>query len=201
MSTEIVFQSGGIIFAVASVFFLLSGIKKPNFSTEFYISFITTTSYAVMNLGVATTISLGGATIYWSRWLFYMAACSLLMFDTAHALSIATEEYPKMAILTGLTMFNGFLASYVVSSSRWLFFILSSAAFIGLLSFVLQGKENPKFRSLKPFVLIGWTLFPVVFILAPTGFGILEATVTEASYLILDIITKIIFGIMTSRLK
>jgi sensory rhodopsin len=154
-----------------------------------------------MSLGVATTPSSGGGIIYWSRWLFYMAACSLLMFDTARALNITTEDYSKMAIFTGLTMFNGFLASYIVTQSRWIFCGLSSAAYIGLLSFVMRGKENLQFRSLKPFVLIGWTLFPVVFILAPTGFGILETLIAEASYLILDIITKIIFGIMTSRLK
>ena len=201
MSAEIVFQAGGIIFAIASVMFLFTGTKKPNTMTEFFISFITTTSYAVMSLGIATTTSAGGALIYWSRWLFYMAACSLLMFDAAHALGISQAEYPKMAIFTGLTMFNGFLASFVVTEWRWIFFALSSAAYLGLLSFVVRGQENPQFRSLKSFVLVGWTLFPIVFVLAPTGFGIVDTLVAETSYLILDIITKIIFGIMTSRLK
>jgi sensory rhodopsin len=201
MSAEIVFQMGGIIFAVASIMFLFAGMKKPHTMTEFFISFITTTSYAIMSLGIATTTSAGGAVIYWSRWLFYMAACSLLMFDTAHALSIGLDEYPKMAIFTGLTMFNGFLASYIVTDWRWIFFALSSAAYLGLLSFVIRGKVNPQFRALKPFVVIGWTLFPVVFLLAPTGVGILDTVVAEASYLLLDITTKIIYGIMTVRLK
>lgn len=201
MSAELVFQTGGIIFAIASVMFLFGRTKKPNTMTEFFISFITTTSYAIMSLGIATTTSTGGAVIYWSRWLFYMAACSLLMFDTAHALSISLNEYPKMAIFTGLTMFNGFLASYIVTDWRWIFFALSSAAYLGLLSLVVRGQTNPQFRSLKPFVVIGWTLFPIVFILAPTGVSVLDTVVAEASYLILDVITKIIYGIKTARLK
>lgn len=202
MSTEtLVFQTGAVIFALASLYFLFSGKNKPSLSTEFFISFITTTSYALMSLGIATTMTQGGQTVYWSRWLFYMIACSLLMYDTAKVLSISDGEYPKMALLTWLTMFNGFLSSYVVTSSRWIFFILSSAAFAGLLYTVLQGEDNPGFRSLKPFVLVGWTLFPVVFLLAPTGVGVLGTATAEAGYLLLDIATKIVFGVMTSRLK
>lgn len=202
MSTEnFVFQAGGIIFALASIYFLMYGDKKPNFSTEFFISFITTTSYALMNLGISTTTTPGGQTVYWSRWLFYMVTCSLLMYDTAQVLSIPDHVYPKMVILTWLTMFNGFLASYIITASRWVFYILSSIAFFGLLYIVLRGKENPNFTSLKSFVFVGWILFPVVFFLAPTGISFLDTAFAEAWYLVLDIITKIIFGWMTSKLK
>lgn len=202
MSTvSLIFQSGAIIFALASIYFLLSGKDKPNFSTEFFISFITTTSYALMSQNIATAISLKGHTIYWSRWLFYMIACSLLMYDTAKVLKIPDREYPKMVILTWLTMFNGFLSSYIITSSRWIFFILSSAAFIGLLYVVFKGEDNPNFRTIKQFVAVGWSLFPIVFLLSPTGIGILNTGTAELGYLILDIVTKIIFGLKTSNLK
>ncbi len=119
MSTEtLVFQAGAVIFTLASLYFFFSGKNKPGFSTELFISFITTTSYALMSLGIATTMTQGGQTVYWSRWLFYMIACSLLMYDTAKVLNISDREYPKMMLLTWLTMFNGFLSSYVVTSSR-----------------------------------------------------------------------------------
>jgi len=202
MSSEgLIFQAGGVIFALASVYFLFIGKNKPNFSTEFFISFITTTSYALMSLSIATVVSLGGQMIYWSRWLFYMVACPLLMYDTAKVLRIPDRDYPKMALLTWLTMFNGFLASYIVTSSRWIFFVLSSAAYIGLLYIVLQGENNPDFMSLKQFVLLGWTLFPVIFLLAPTGISVLNTSMAQAGYLVLDIVTKIIFGYKTSGLK
>ena len=200
-SEVLVFQMGAVIFALASVYFMFSGKKKPSFSTEFFISFITTTSYVLMSQSIAITTSLSGEIIYWSRWIFYMASCSLLMYDTSKVLSIYESDYPKMALLTGLTMFNGFLASYVTTSSRWLFYLLSSIAYIGLVYKVTQGEDNPKFNLLKPFVLVGWTLFPVVFLLAPTGIGLLNTSFSEAGYLVLDIATKILFGIQTSRLK
>nr|MBD3205819.1 schizorhodopsin [Candidatus Bathyarchaeota archaeon] len=202
MSTEIlIFQAGAALFALASIYFLFTGENKPNFSTEFFISFITTTSYALMSQSLAVTFSMNGQPIYWSRWLFYMIACSLLMYDTSRVLKISERDYPFMVLLTWLTMFNGFLASYITSSSRWIFYILSSVAYIGLLYFVMKGEDNPEFKTIKPFVLIGWTLFPVVFILAPTGIGLINTNIAEASYLVLDVATKIIFGIQTSKIK
>ena len=202
MSTETtIMQAGAIIFAAASLYFLSTGDKNQRFSTEFFISFITTTSYSLMSVGIATTTTPGGQTIYWSRWLFYMIACSLLMYDTAKALQIPDNEYPWMVLLTWLTMFNGFLASYITTPMKWAFYILSSAAFTGLLYKVQQGTENPDFKTLKPFVFIGWTLFPVVFLLAPTGFGLLNTATAEAGYLLLDFATKIVFGVFTSKLK
>lgn len=196
-----IMQIGALLFAAASLYFLLSGKEKPGFSTEFFISFITTTSYSLMSLGIATVTTTGGQTIYWSRWLFYMVACSLLMYDTAKVLKIPDNEYVWMALLTWLTMFNGFLSSYVTTSEKWIFYILSSLAFIGLLYKVMNGENNPDFKSLKPFVLVGWTLFPVVFLLAPTGFGVINTAAAEAGYLLLDFATKIVFGVFTSKLK
>jgi len=201
MSEALVFQIGAVLFGLFTFFFLLFGRNKQLFGTEFFISFITMTSYALMSIGIATTVSLNGQTIYWSRWLFYLAACPLLMYDVAKILHIADREYPKIALFTCLTMFNGFLASYIVTSSRWMFFGLSSAAFICLLYIILQGKNNPAFRSLKPFVLFSWSLFPLVFLLAPTGFKVLDTSVSESLYLILDVVTKSFFGILTIKLK
>jgi sensory rhodopsin len=201
MDEIMVFQIGAIIFGLSSFIFLYSGRKKSLFDTEFFISFITATSYALMSLSVATTVSSEGQIIYWSRWLFYLVACPLLVYDITKILNISREDYPKLALLTGLTMFNGFLASFIVTSSRWLFFLLSSIAFICLLFMIFKGETNTKFKSLKPFVLVGWSLFPLVFLLAPTGFGIIDTSISETLYFVLDLITKLFFGFMTIRMK
>jgi bacteriorhodopsin len=202
MTNEIlVFQAGSVIFAVASLIFLFTGDNKPNFSTEFYISFITTTSYVLMSQSIATVSIANGDTIYWSRWLFYLIACSILMYDAANLLKIPINNYYRMALLNWLTMFNGFLASYITTSSRWIFYALSSVAYIGLLYMVNQGENNEKFPALKNFVFTGWSLFPLIFLISPTGLRILNTFVSETIYLLLDILTKILFGFLTSRTK
>jgi bacteriorhodopsin len=48
-------------------------------------------------------------------------------------------------------------------------------------------------------VFFGWTVFPVVFFLAPTGLALISAAVAEMLYLVLDIFTKIVFYIHLAR--
>jgi bacteriorhodopsin len=55
--------------------------------------------------------------------------------------------------------------------------------------------------SIVWFVLLTWSLFPVVWVLAPTGFGILAVDVEAILYLALDFVTKIAFGIYVSEIR
>jgi bacteriorhodopsin len=45
------------------------------------------------------------------------------------------------------------------------------------------------------YIYFGWTVFPIVFALAPTGLGLIGAALANALYLLLDIYTKIVFNL------
>jgi bacteriorhodopsin len=47
--------------------------------------------------------------------------------------------------------------------------------------------------------LVIFALFPIVFVLAPTGLGLIGAAVANLLYLLLDIYTKIVFNVQLSR--
>jgi sensory rhodopsin len=81
-----------------------------------------------------------------------------------------------------------------------LFFGLSTAAYIGMLYsiFTKSSEDSPKISSIMWFVLVTWSLFPLVWVLAPTGFAFIAVDITALLYLMLDIVTKIIFGIYVS---
>ncbi len=200
-----VFWAGAGIFGLASLMFAGLGKRRKSgeqiFESNIFVSFITTISYVVMALALATTIAENGQPVYWTRWLFYVASCSILTLDIAF---IARKPHCKkieVALFTGLVMFCGFLASIIVSVDRWWFFGLSTAAYLGMLYTLFKGsgEDRGKVTSIMWFVLVAWSIFPVVWVLAPTGFGVLT-TVTEAIlYLALDFITKIAFGLYISN--
>jgi sensory rhodopsin len=106
------------------------------------------------------------------------------------------RKYEAM-FFTGLVMFNGFLASYITLFERWWFFALSSVAFVGLLLelFYDYKKQKGMMKQIMWLVIIGWSLFPVVWVLAPTGFAVITVFIESILYAILDLITKIGFGI------
>jgi sensory rhodopsin len=152
-----------------------------------------------MALTLATSIAENGQPIYWTRWLFYVASCSILTLDIAFIAQRPTAKKVEVALFTGLTMFCGFLASIIITVDRWWFFGLSSAAYIGMLYTLLNVSEGSvRISVIMRFVIITWSLFPVVWVLAPTGLGIFPTSIEAILYLILDFITKITFGLYVS---
>ncbi|MBT8171663.1 bacteriorhodopsin, partial [Candidatus Bathyarchaeota archaeon] len=140
--------------------------------------------------------------IYWTRWLFYMGSCSILTLDIAFIARIPDSRKVEVALFTGITMFCGFLASFIILEDRWWFFGLSSAAYLGML-YTLFKRYDRSSTSISPimwFVMVTWSLFPLIWVLAPTGIGFFAADIEAILYLILDFITKIAFGVyITTR--
>ena len=195
-----VFWIGALIFGMSSLMFAFlenRGYRKNEFSSHFFVSFITTISYFVMALALGTVSAVNGQPIYWTRWLFYIGSCSILTLDIATIAKKPIVKKAEVSVFTALTMFGGFLASIIVTVERWWFFGLSTAAYIGMLYTLFKSsiEESPKISSIMWFVLLTWSLFPVVWILAPTGFGIIAVDIGAILYLALDVVTKICFGI------
>ncbi|MGD2066889.1 MAG: bacteriorhodopsin [Candidatus Bathyarchaeota archaeon] len=204
LEESMVFWIGALIFALSSLMFTVlenrNSSRKYLFNSHVFVSFITTISYCVMALGLATVITESGDLIYWTRWLFYAGSCGILTLDIATIAKKPNEKKAEVALFTTLTMFCGYLASIILTVERWLFFGLSTAAYIGMLYsiFTKSDEDSPKISSILWFVLVTWSLFPIVWILAPTGLGIIAADITALLYLALDIVTKIAFGVYIS---
>ncbi|UCH32397.1 MAG: bacteriorhodopsin [Candidatus Bathyarchaeota archaeon] len=64
--------------------------------------------------------------------------------------------------------------------------------------FAKSSEDIPQISYIMWFVLVTWSIFPLVWVLAPTGFGIIAVDIGALLYLALDIVTKIIFGIYVS---
>ena len=64
--------------------------------------------------------------------------------------------------------------------------------------FKSSNKGSSNISSIMWFVLLTWSLFPVVWILASTGFGIVAVDIEAILYLALDLVTKIGFGLYVS---
>lgn len=198
----LVFWIMAAIFGIATLLFTFlsfrSGADEFLSFVDIMVAFITTISYVLMALGFLVVTSSFGEPVYWSRWLFYMASCSLLTVSVAVILrNINTLTLVKIPILTMLVMFCGFLAAFITSIERWWFFAFSSIAYIALLITLFQGIPREGMNSrLMWFIIIFWSIFPVVFVLGPTGIGFFNTFYTVLFYAVLDVITKIIYGLI-----
>jgi len=104
----------------------------------------------------------------------------------------------ELIFLNVFVMGTGTLAAVTSGLSRWIFFILSSIAYLIQICMVLKIKEvNSKW--INTYIYLGWTGFPIVFFLAPTGIGLFGAPIAMGLFLILDIYTKIIFNLQLQQ--
>jgi sensory rhodopsin len=195
---NLVFLAGLLIFAISSVYFYFAGRNKDGLDSAFLVSFITLVSYVLMWQGNLTVVTQAGQPIFWTRWLFYALSCTLLMIEIAQLKRIQGGERAQLVYLTAIVMFTGFLAARDLTAVRWVHFVISSVAYVLLVTKVLSVK-TPGAKWVRSYIFFGWTVFPIVFALAPTGLGLIGASVANLLYLLLDIYTKIVFNIQLDR--
>ena len=190
-----IFIAGMSIFFLSSIFFFLKRKKSQGLNTAFLVSFVTLISYAVMWQGSFVAQGANGEPIFWTRWLFYAISCSLLMLEIARVKGITSSgKIAELIFLNVIVMGTGTLSAVSSGLSKWIFFLLSSIAYIIQISSVLKISEE-KSNWVNTYIYLGWTGFPVVFLLAPTGIGLLTAVFAMGLYLLLDVYTKIIFNL------
>jgi sensory rhodopsin len=190
---DTVFIAGMLVFALSSAYFYCAGRGRKGLNSAFLVSFVTLVSYVLMWQGKLTVTTQAGEPIFWSRWLFYGASCTLLMVEIAQLKGIKGGKLVELIYLTVIVMFTGFLAARDLTAVRWIHFAISSIAYILLVMQILAA-EVKEAQWVTPYILFGWTVFPVVFFLAPTGLGLIGAAVANLFYLALDIYTKIVFN-------
>jgi bacteriorhodopsin len=191
---EIIFYIGIVTFSITTVIFLMLKKRNPEVASfNMIVNFTTIASYILMVSGLWTISAVSGDTIYWTRWAFYAVSCSFLMVEIALILRIDNRTRLDMIVFNSMVMLTGLLASISDGIIKWLFFTLSSLAYLYVLALIAKNRSEEKF--IFPFVLIFWSGFPVVWIISPAGLMILDAFWTAIFYFILDLITKVYFGI------
>lgn len=198
MLLNAILQSGALLFTAASILFLFSKKQQGSFNTAFIVSFVTLISYILMWLGGLEIASAAGQPIFWTRWLFYAASCSLLMYEIASARKIKGPALAEWIYLTVIVMFAGFLGARTLSSVKWIYFILSSIAYVLLLTKVFKARTEST-AWIENYIYFGWSVFPLVFLLGPTGFGVIGSALAAGLYLLLDLYTKIIFNVQLKK--
>lgn len=194
-----IFIAGFTIFALSSLYFFIVNRKSGGMNTAFLVSFVTLASYALMWDGAFTIESAAGQPIFWTRWLFYAISCSLLMLEIAKVKGItSTGKIAELIFLNVIVMGTGTLAAVTSGLTKWVFFALSSIAYVIQIAMVLKSKAE-KSSWVNTYIFLGWTGFPIVFFLAPTGLGLIGAALAMGLYLLLDIYTKIIFNLQLKK--
>jgi sensory rhodopsin len=193
----IVFYLGISLFSLTTIIFLMLKKRNPKVaSLNIIVNFVTIVSYALMVSSLGVIAAMNGQLIYWTRWAFYAVSCSFLMVEISMILEIDWRDIVEIVVFNSLVMLTGLFASISENLIKWLFFTLSTLAYLYVLFQIIRNRNDEKFLIL--FVAVFWSGFPVVWLLSPAGFMVLDAFWTAVLYLVLDLITKVYFGYHTT---
>jgi bacteriorhodopsin len=142
--------------------------------------------------GIWISKSTAGVDLYWTRWIFYAFSCTLLMYQISTILKKGSSEKVNMIYLTAIVMVTGALASISEEMVKLVFFLVSTFVYLLLILEIVKSKEKA-IAYIRYYIVFGWSVFPIVFLLSPEGINLIGNEISTAIYLLLDIFTKILF--------
>lgn len=199
MSLNIIFLVGALVFAAASVYFWLSDDSKE-FNSPLLVVAITTLSYLLMLEGGLMIQQADGAVIHWTRWVGYSLSCPLLFYVVASGIESIRRRVTLTALMS-LVMITGAFAAAWTGWFFWAGFVLSSFLFAVALIELYEYSDEKHLQPMHKYIWFGWVIFPVVFLIGPSGLYVASAGVVAFLYLLLDIYTKIVFYVELAHRK
>jgi bacteriorhodopsin len=209
--TQVWLWIGCISMTLGSIFFGFGADRARNnrwqivYSLNFFICLIAAGLYLAMIFGQGFT-SVYDRPSYLTRYLTWAFSTPLTIVLLSY---LGRTSLPIAASMVGADVYmivTGFVATISPKPISNVWYIISCGAYLGLAYLLLkhyrQQAEQHYPRSKKVFYrllavhLIIWTAYPIVWILANTGFNVINSTTESACYTILDIAAKVGFGFL-----
>jgi bacteriorhodopsin len=217
MSLESLFQWIGVAaMAVAAAAFLAMSFgtrreHRHHYLTSFLIVLVAATSYFAMAIGQSHITLADGHSIFYARYIDWSITTPLLLLGLAtiamEAIGVDRTLVYGMLAADVYMIATGFVGALSVDHSRWLWYVFSCGGFVAVLAIVwgpirkearVRGREAVYVR-LAALLSVLWLLYPVVWALGEEGLRAMPADVETVCFTILDILAKVVFGVMSLR--
>ncbi|MCU4926086.1 bacteriorhodopsin [Halobacteria archaeon AArc-dxtr1] len=169
------------------------------------ISGIAAVAYATMAMEIGW-VTVDGRTIFTPRYIDWILTTPLLLIFLGMLVGLERQEYALVIGLNTVVMVLGFGGSLLTGVERFGLFGLASIAYVGLL-YLLLGPVTERaneqadaitsvFTSLRNLTVVLWSIYPIIWLLGPSGVAVLTPSVDVMLVMYLDLVTKVGFGLI-----
>ena len=205
------FTLGTLGMALGSVglaygFVTLSSDRHREYADVVVVTLIATVAYGLMALGIGEVSTASGAELFVPRYVDWLLTTPLHVVFIALIAGAGRRLIAKAAALQAATIVLGFLGAVFATPLKELFFIAGSLAFVGVVYLlVVEAAETAKhrddvtaglYRKLRNFVIVLWLVYPVIWLLAPTGYGFMDNETASLVITYIDVVAKVGFGLI-----
>jgi len=191
---------------IPSVYFALRDKRNQKYYAVLAaITGIASLAYAFTSTGIGT-ISVDGAVFYTSRYVDWLLTTPLLILYLTMLCKPGRQLYALLLGLDVALIGLGIVAIFTDGVLSLTLFGLGTAAYVALAYLLVSELPDRAsfaservgivFAKLRNVTVVLWTLYPVVWLLAPVGFGLMTAGTEMMVIVYLDIITKVGFAIL-----
>jgi len=170
------------------------------------VPFIAVVAYSLMALGLGGIESQTGGTVFVPRYVDWVLTTPLHVLYLGLLAGVAKSVLFRAIGLMAATMVFGFVGEVFAPPLTWLFFLAGAATFAGVVYHVFYefdtaaGERDETtlavFQKLRAFVVVLWLLYPVIWVLAPVGLGLMDVETTALVVAYLDVVAKVGFGLI-----
>ncbi|WP_227132921.1 bacteriorhodopsin [Halorubellus salinus] len=172
------------------------------------IAGIAAVMYALMAVGVGR-ITVDGVPVELARYAQWLLATPLIVVYLGLLAGLTRRYIATLVGLDVLVMASGLAAALSDGLATWAFFGVGSVAYLPLIYGLTIGltdsvatRPSPVvglFRKLRNLTIIIWTFYPILWVLAPTGVGLISREVEILLITYADVIAKVVFGFIALR--
>ena len=208
LSVQLWAAIGAVALAVGTLPSLYYAVNDPD-NRRYYgilaaITAIAAVSYTLTSQGIGT-IPVNGASFYIPRYVDWLLTTPLLILYMALLCKPGRQMYGLLIGLDVALIVLGVAAIFTEGAQSLALFGAGSLAYLGLAYLLVvelparatfeTDRVAMVFTKLRNVTVVLWTMYPVVWLLAPVGFGLLQANTEMMVIVYLDIITKVGFAI------
>ncbi|MBA3921367.1 MAG: bacteriorhodopsin [Nostocaceae cyanobacterium] len=161
--------------------------------------------YLTLILG-ETVSPINGHLILWGRFIDWLVTTPLLLLDLGLLAGLRPKLIAGVMAANVFMILAGVLAALETSPINYLWYIIGMGFFLAILISLLTEfsasaarrnfKINLLFTTLRNFLIVLWIGYPIVWIFGPTTLGVLTVGTETLIYAILDLATKLGFGLI-----
>lgn len=204
-------ELGCVSMTLGSIFFGFGADRAKDkrwqivYSLNFFICAIAASLYLAMLFKQGFTY-IGDRPTYLTRYLTWTFSTPLTLILLSY---LGRTNLWIAASMIGADVYmivTGFVATISSKPVSDVWYVVSCGAYLGLVYLLLKyyrqqaGQHYPRskkvFHRLLAVHLSIWTAYPIVWILASTGFNVIDSVAESACYTILDVAAKVGFGFL-----
>ncbi len=181
------------------------GIEFP--LQTFFITLWAAVMYLAMALGETILIDFNGQKeIFIGRYLDWLVTTPLLLLELGVIAGLSSKILLNAVGIDLLMILAGLCATLDKAPNKYIWYMVGSGCFILILTSLLtefsssarrrNNKVNKLFQTLRNVLIASWIFYPIVWIIGPGGFGIINVGFQIGLYAILDLSAKVGFGLI-----